>query len=94
MPFPMRYWDLSDCKQVIVPYLVILWVSTQRSLTSESISGATGSIHSLRSQGSTDGDGSLPGKDINDVMEVNGEAPASSSFMTRMLLKRFRCYTV
>ena len=55
--------------------MIILWVSTQRALTSELISGTTGSIHSLRSQGSTDGDGSLPGKDTSDVVEVNGETP-------------------
>ena len=63
---------LSDCTQVIAPYLITLRVAKRRALMSEPISGTAGSIH-FRSQGSTDGDGSLPGNDTCDAMEVNGE---------------------
>ena len=65
---------LFDCTQVVAPYLIILRVAKRRALTSESISGTTGLIHFM-SQGSTDGDGSLPGEGTSDAMEVNGEAP-------------------
>ena len=46
-----------------------------------------------RSQGSTDGDGSFPGEDTSDAMEVNGEAPGELIIdaMTRMPLKGFHC---
>jgi hypothetical protein len=44
--------------QVIAPYLIILRVAKRRALTSESMSGTVESIR-FRSQGPTDGDGSL-----------------------------------
>ena len=62
------------CTQVIAPYLIILRVAKRRAMTSESISGASESIH-FRSQASTDGDGSLPDGDPSNATEVNGEAP-------------------
>ena len=61
------------CKQVIAPYLIILRVAKRRAITSESISGTAESIR-FRSQGSTDGDGSLPDGDPMNVTEVNSEA--------------------
>lgn len=47
-------------------------------MTSESISGAAESIR-FRSQGSTDGDESLPDWNPMDSTEVNGEAPGEPS---------------
>ena len=61
------------CAQVLAPYLIILRVAERRAMTSESISGTAESIL-FRSQGSTDGDGSLPGEDPVNAMEVNSEA--------------------
>ena len=56
--------------QVIAPYLVILRVANRRALTSESISGAVGSMH-FRNQGSTDDSGSIYDGGLEDAMEVN-----------------------
>ena len=61
------------CTQVIAPYLIILRVAKRRAITSESISGTAESIR-FRSQGSTDGDGSLPDGDRVNATEVNSEA--------------------
>ena len=61
------------CTQVIAPYLIILRVAKRRAITSESISGTAESIR-FRSQGSTDGDGSLPNGDPVNATEVNSEA--------------------
>ena len=58
--------------QVIGSYLIILRVAKRRAITSESISGTTGSIR-FRSQGSTDGGGSLPPGDPASATEVDGE---------------------
>ena len=55
--------------QVIAPYLIIIRVANQRALTTDSISGTIGSMR-FRSQGSTDGDGSLPDGDPTDSMEI------------------------
>ena len=59
--------------QVIAPYLIILRVAKRRAITGESISGTAESIR-FRSQGSTDGDGSLPDGDLVNATEVNSEA--------------------
>ena len=61
------------CTQVIAPYLITLQVAKRRAMTSESISGTAESIQ-FRSQGSTDGDGTLPDGDPVSATEVNGEA--------------------
>ena len=61
------------CTQVIAPYLIILRVAKRRAITSELISGTAESIR-FRSQGSTDGDGSLPDGDRVNATEVNSEA--------------------
>jgi len=61
--------------QVIVPYLVILRVANQRALTSDTISGTTGSIR-FRSQVTTVGDGSLPDGDPMGSAEMKDEAPS------------------
>ena len=70
-------WTLlfnHGCTQVIAPYLIIIRVAKQRALTSESISGSIGSIR-FRSQGSADGDGSLPDEDPTNTLGENSEAP-------------------
>ena len=62
------------CTQVIAPYLIILRVAKRRAMRSESTSGTAESIH-FRSQGSTNGSGSLPDVDLANAAEVNAEAP-------------------
>ena len=65
----------NDCyTKVIAPYLIILRVAKRRAMTSESMSGTAESIR-FRSQGSTDGDGSLTHQEPVDSTEINGEAP-------------------
>ena len=61
------------CTQVIAPYLIILRVAKRRAMTSESISGTAESIR-FRSQGSTDGGGSLFDGDTVNETGVNSEA--------------------
>ena len=58
--------------QVIAPYLIILRVAKRRAMTNESISGTAESIR-FRSQGSTDGGGSLPDGDPVNATEGNSE---------------------
>ena len=64
---------LSDhsCTQVTAPYLIIPRVAKRRALTSDSISGTTGSMR-FRSQRSTDGDGEHP----SNASRVNGQTPS------------------
>ena len=57
--------------QVIAPYLIIPRVAKRRALTSDSISGTTGSMR-FRSQRSTDDDGEHP----SSASGVNGETPS------------------
>ena len=61
------------CTQVIAPYLITLRVAKRRAMTSESTSGTVESIR-FRSQGSTDGNGSLLDGDPVNATEVNSEA--------------------
>ena len=63
----------QGCTQVIAPYLIILRVAKRRAMTNESISGTAESVR-FRSQGSTDGGGSLPNGDPVNAAEVNREA--------------------
>ena len=76
-PDALRPWTLLSNHghtQVIAPYLIILRVASRRALTSDSISRTSESIR-FKSQGSMDGDGSIPDGDPANAMEVNGEAP-------------------
>ena len=67
--------DHHDTCQVIAPYLVTLRVAERRAPTSEMItSGNIGSIR-FRSQGTTDGGGSLPDHDPTSSTHANAEAP-------------------
>ena len=77
------------CAQVVAPYLVILRVAKQRAMTSESISGITESIR-FRSNGSTDGGGSLPDGDPTDATEVNVEAPGEPSAGNENVIEEVR----
>ena len=59
--------------QVIAPYLIILRVAKRRAIATNSTPVIVDSIR-FRSQGTTDGDGSLPDWDPTHVMVMNREA--------------------
>jgi len=58
----LLFFAITGPVQVIAPYLIILRVAKRRELTSETISGASESIH-FRTQVTTDGDESIPDED-------------------------------
>ena len=70
---------LSDHRiaQVIAPYLIVIRVAERRALTSEMITSGPEKVSSIqfRSQGTTDGDGSLPDGGPTNSVQANDEVP-------------------
>lgn len=69
--------ELLDGTQVIAPYLVILRVAQRRALTSEMVTSGFNNVGSIqfRSQGTTDGDGSIPDHGPTSSTKANAEGP-------------------